>query len=160
MLNMKNKLFIICPFSHLEPFIINNFGQNSYFLTMPGGLAPSNDYDFLSSINEFLKTYGISSIYLVSDTGCRFVSTIVNHEQPFGLTVEQALQEIYIDHYTKDFKDKDPHLKKQKLAELHIKKQINELKESVVLGPVISQNNIKVNGLLTSKIFNLTKEIN
>jgi hypothetical protein len=75
------------------------------------------------------------------------------------LASQKEIEELYIDHYFSDFKDKSLFHQKYRLAELNIKKQIYEILNSALLGNYISDFNVEVKGLITSKEKNYSKVI-
>lgn len=66
---------------------------------------------------------------------------------------------MYIVYYFSDFKDQTLLNQQNKLAELNIKKQANELMKSMIIGSFITEFAIEIKGLITSKDNNIYKEI-
>lgn len=155
-----NKLFIICPFSCMEHFLRIKFGNDIFFLTSSGAVFQSQELEYLSALRDFIIQEKIKTIYIVTDTSCRFINGIINKKQLFGLSSEKAIEELYIEYYFSDFKDQPLLNKQYKLAELNIRKQSNEILNSALVGSYISQFAIEIKGLITSKDKNLFKEMN
>jgi hypothetical protein len=157
---MVNKLFITCPFSNLETFLKSKYGNDIFFLNAPSAVMQLHEYEYLMRVREFIKQSSIRTIYIVNDTSCRFINGIINESKLFGLPSEKVLEELYIEHYFSDFKNQSVSSKKIKLAEFSIKNQANELINNTLIGNCISDFNIEIKGIITSKDKNLLKEIN
>lgn len=157
---MDNQLFVVCPFSHLEPFLQNKYGENSFFLTYSGAVLQYQDLDSLLEVKDFIFREKIKTIFIVNDTSCRFINGIIKQKKKLGFESEKRIEELYIDNYFSDFKEQTIDHQLFKLSELNIKNQINGLVNSTLLGSHISDLDIKVKGLITSKENKFYKEIN
>ena len=156
---MANQLFIVCPFSSMETFLQNKYGNDIFFLTCSGAVLQFQDFDFILEVIDFIVREKIQTIYIANDTSCRFMKGIIMKKKLYGLTSENVMEELYIDSYFSDFKDQPIFKQKYKLAELNIKNQINEILDSSLLGSYISEYDIEIKGLITSKENKLYKEI-
>ena len=72
---------------------------------------------------------------------------------------EKIIEELYIEHYLSDFKNQSLLVQQNKLAELNIKNQANELMDSTLLGNSIFEFDIDIKGLITTKEKELFKEV-
>jgi carbonic anhydrase len=157
---MKNKLFIVCPFSQMELFLQKKYGNEIYFITALASIMQWNQKEDMDAIRDFIIRESVQEIYLVHDTGCRFINNIITKHKLYGLLSEEIIQNIYVEHYLSDFENKELSVQQFKLAELSIKYQAEEITKSDVLGIQIIEDAILLKGLITSKKKNLFKEIN
>ncbi len=157
---MDNQLFVVCPFSCMEPFLQKKYGKNSFFLTYSGAVLQYHDLDYLLEVKDFIFREKIKTIFIVNDTSCRFINGIIKQKKKLGFESEKIIEEVYIDNYFSDFKEQTIDHQLLKLSELNIRNQINGLLNSTLLGRHISDLDIKVKGLITSKENNFYKEIN
>jgi carbonic anhydrase len=157
---MDNQLFVVCPFSRLEPFLQNKYGKNSFFLTYSGAVLQYQDVDYLLDVKDFIFREKIKTIFIVNDTSCRFLNGIVKQKKKLGFESEKIIEELYIDNYFSDFKEQTIDDQLFKLSELNIRNQINGIVNSTLLGSHIADLDIKVKGLITSKENKFYKEIN
>lgn len=155
-----NRLFITCPFSHSEATLRQKYGNDILVLSAIGGVLPYQEYDFIVSIKDVVEREKINHICFVNDTSCRFINNILTKQKLCGFPVEKGLEELYIDNYFTDFKGKSLSQQQKRLAELNVNLQIKELLESTILGKIINNHNIFVNGLVTSQKETTIHEIN
>lgn len=156
---MINKLFIVCPFSCMETFLQNKFGNDIFFLTSTAAVLPCKDVEYISEIKLFIIREKIKQIYIVNDTACRFINGIIKKNKIAGLPAEKVIEELYIEHYFSDFKYQSLLHQQNKLAELNIKNQATELINSILLGECISQFDLEIKGLITTKEKELLEEV-
>ncbi|MFN5423475.1 MAG: hypothetical protein ACK5AO_09430 [bacterium] len=156
---MKKKLFVVCPFSCMEPFLRSNFCDDIYFLSSPASILDIDDSRYMESISEFIYRKEINTVYFVNDTACKFLNRIIKREELYGLFAEIILDELYFDYYTSQFKRQPLHEQQFRLAELSIKKQVSEIMRSEILGTFIHEQNIDLKGLITTKSKKYFKEI-
>ncbi len=155
-----NRLFITCPFSHLETTLRQKYGNDILVLSAIGGVLPYREYDFIMSIKDVIEKEKINNICFVNDISCRFINNILTKQKLCGFPVERGLEELYIDNYFREFKGKSLWHQQKRLAELNVSLQIKELLESTILGKTINNHNIIVNGLVTSQKEVTVYEIN
>lgn len=89
---MDNKLFLVCPFCRMEPFIRKNYGQ-TLFLSAPAAVFHFSD-DELTELKSFVEREHIRDLYLVSDESCHFIRRALNHEPPAGLSCESFISHL------------------------------------------------------------------
>lgn len=152
---MSKKLFLICPFSFMESFLQSRYGHSNFFLSAPGAVFDHTEIDFLAALKDLFVQEEIKTIYIVSDTSCRFNNGVINREKPFGLSSEKIIEELFIEHYFSDFKDQPIFSQQRNLATLNVRNQISEILNASIIGPYILENNIELKGLITSKIKNI-----
>jgi len=156
---MANKLFIVCPFSCLENFLKQRYGKDIFFLTYSAAVIQYRDFDYLYKVKEFAIREEINTIYLVNDTSCRFINGIINQGGLSGLASENAIVDLYLEHYFSAFKGRPLYQQQLKMAELNIQSQISEMINSSMLGTYITVNGIELKGLVTSKEKKACREI-
>lgn len=154
---MKNKLFIVCPFSCMELYLQKSFGKDIFFLTFPGSVFNTQDDELLAEIEHFIIREEVKNIYIVNDTSCRFINSIIDPNKMAGLACEKVIEDLYIEHYFSIFKDKSIPYQQTKLAELNVQNQAKELMDSS-LGAFIKKKNIELTGLITNKQKAVVKE--
>lgn len=146
-----NRLFIVCPFSNMEVFVQKRFGTHTLFLTSMGAQVPCNEYQQIMTMRDLLESEQIESINLVNDTDCRFLNAVVKRELQHRTAAKSVLEEIYIDHFYQSFHNRPEAEQIARLAALHLQQQMNNLRESSLLGDYISANSIEVKAWLTTR---------
>lgn len=144
---MHLKLFVTCPFSHLQPFLENQFGNQHFFSTAMGTGVHTFDDQSLQAHAELMETQKIQQLYLVQDLDCRFLNTALIAEPFFDLPVVNQLEKI-----SHQLDDQLPARQKAyQLAQLHLNNQIEFLQNHAVFSLFIAQNAVKIGGIVTSK---------
>lgn len=156
---MANKLFILCPFSRLETFIRKNYGDKVFFLTYAGTVLEPHDFIYNLGIKNLIFKEKIKTIYIVNDTSCRFINSIITRKQLIGLTCENVIEELYIEYYFSYFQSQPLFKQQYNLAELNVKTQINKILSFKLFKDFISESDIEIKGLITSKEKNLYNEL-
>lgn len=156
---MANQLFIVCPFSCVENFLRDKFENTNYFISCSGAVLQYQELASSVAIRDFIFNANIKTIYIVNDTSCRFINSIIKRDKLSGVYSELSIQALYIEHYLTDFKDQSLFAQQRKLAELNIKKQAIKMVNSSLIGSCIADFDIAIKGLITSKENNLYQEI-
>ena len=156
---MSNKLFIVCPFSGMEGFLRNRYGNDIFFHTSSGAVIQRDELEYLTALRDFIIQEEIKTVYIVTDTSCRFIDRIVKRKKLFGVTSEKILEDLYIEHYFTEFKEKTLFQQYKKLAELNILNQANEMRNSPILGSCIAELEVEIKCLITSKEKNAIAEL-
>lgn len=156
---MANKLFIVCPFSCLETFIKKNYGEDAAFLTYAGTVLEPHDFVYNPGVKHLIIKEKIKKIYLVNDTSCRFINSIIKRKQLIGLTCEKVIEELYIEYYFSYFQSQPLFVQQYNLAELNVKSQINRILEFRLFNDFIAESGIEIKGIITSKENNTFKEL-
>lgn len=156
---MSNKLFIICPFSCMEAFLQSKYGDKIFFLTSTAAVLPYKDFEYIFAMKQFIFREGIKQIYIVNDTACRFINGIIAQNKNIAFPAENAIEELYIEHYFSDFKNQSLFHQQNKLAEHNVKNQANNFIDSAILGECIYQFDVEINGLITTKENGIFKEV-
>lgn len=148
---MKNKLFLICPNSHLEAFIKEQYGQRVFFLTALGAVFNFKEIKYVEALEDFLKREAIEEIFLVNDTSCPFIKSIIEQEKGFETKAEEVMLDLLIDNYATIMGGSSLTEKKKKLAKLNIQQQALDILSHEMLLPTITRSQIKLKGLITTK---------
>jgi carbonic anhydrase len=142
----------------MEPYLQNRFGKDVFFLTFSGAVFNTKDYELVAEIEHFLIRENVKKIYVVNDTSCRFLNSIIDQNKMTGLTCEKTIEHLYIEHYFSLFKDKSQVYQQIKLAELNIENQLTEIRKSS-LGSLIEEMEIELTGLVTTKQKEVIREV-
>lgn len=156
---MSNKLFIVCPFSCLEPLLQHKYGNDITFLTCSGAVLPHQEIEYLSEVKRFILRENINRFYIVNDISCRFINGVISRSKMFGLNAEKAFEELYVDYYFTDFKDQNPLEQQYNLALRNISKQANNIVQSPILGDIITEFDVQIKGVITAKDQRLFREV-
>jgi carbonic anhydrase len=148
---MPKPLFIICPFSCVEPVLQKEFGDAILFLTSPIASIDTSDANFLRSIKCILKTEEITEIKIVNSTSCRFINSVVKGSLKADFQALEMLEKLHQNNSKYDFSGLSQEEKAYKLAEANITFQTLEILQSNILGSYILKNDIGIEGLIISK---------
>ena len=157
---MNNKLFLVCPFSCMENFIRQKFGDNVFFITAMAAVFQFNETEYLKSIKDLIEREEIQEIIIASDTSCRFINGVLNDEKEFGSYAETQIKNILlenVDGLTNSNRIAD---KQKIIAQFIIKNQAQELSKHYLFRSEILKNKIVVKGIVTTKSNNEIVEIN
>jgi carbonic anhydrase len=134
------KLFVICPFSQLEQRLKVKYGDNPYFITVPGGYILNN----LESIQVAIVQNKINELILVTDLNCSFVESIICRKKLHGLSYEKHLENIYIENFYNYFINNKIESQKYNLLKLNLIFQLSEIEKN----DFFIENKIKIKGLI------------
>lgn len=150
---MKKKLFLLCPASQVEHFLIKKY-KDAYFLTALAAVFRLKEYDGLEKFLSFIRKEGVQEVIVVNDTSCPFIKSVISRQKGFGTYAEQVLVDLLIDHYHSVMRGTSEEEQCYRLAELNVQRQMEELLEvDAFLQQVVLQK-IRVRGLVTSKADN------
>lgn len=148
---MNNKLFLICPASHIEVFIRERYGPDVYFLTAPGAVFNFEEIKYTESVRYFLERKAIREVFIVNDTSCRFINTILQNGKGHKTQAEQVMLNLFINNYSQIMTAASLEERKVILATLNLQRQALDILSNEILLPLIKQSQIKVTGVLTTK---------
>lgn len=148
---MKNKLFLICPASRTESFIKEQYGQRVFFLTALGAVFNFQEINYVEALEHFLKREAIEEIFIVNDTSCPFMKSILEQEKGFETKAEQIMLDLLIENYSTIMAGTSLNDKKKNLAKLNIQRQALDILSNELLLSTISQSQIRLKGLITTK---------
>lgn len=157
---MKNRLFLICPDSQVEPFIREQYGQSAFFLTALGAVFNFKEINYVEAVADLLQKEAIEEILIVNDLSCRFMASILEQKKGFGTGAEQEMLELFIENYSSIMAGPTLNGKKLKFAKLNIHRQAFELMSNELLLSRISQAKVSLKGLITAKAQGQFKEVN
>lgn len=157
---MKNKLFLICPAAGLEPFIREKYGKDVLFLTALGGVFDFTKIDYLEAIAGFINREAITEIFVVNDTSCPFMESVLEKKEGYGTEAEQAFLHLLIDNYSHIMQKPTKTDKKKSLARLNVQQQALEILMNELFLQQIAGAEIALKGLVTSKKENKLMEVN
>jgi len=149
---MSNKLFLVCPFSSVEPFIKSKYGNEAFFLTAPAGYFRFQEQEYLHEIKNFIAQARPEHIYIVNDASCRFLNQIVSNPEQFEAPVCKPIQEVLHRNFHKIMKAPTPKKRVEKLAKFSITQQAINLMQPHVLGKEIMEYGIQIKGLITNRL--------
>ncbi len=159
-LEIKNKLFLICPVSHMEPFIKDRYGWDGYFLTAPGAVFNFQEIDSSEALKDFIERKAIKEVFIVNDTSCPFIKSILEKEKGFESKAEQVMLNLLIDNYSQIMAGASLAERKVMLATMNIQRQALDLFSNELLQPLLKRSQIRVTGILTTKEKGWLKEVN
>ena len=148
---MNTKLFLVCPFSCMENFIREKYGDDVFFITAMGAVFQLNETEYLKSVKDFIERENITEIFVASDASCRFINNALKNELNYGMYSESVIQKLLKDNYALVMIEKTIDEQQIKLAELIVNHQATELKKPHCLQQQIIQNKIIIKELITSK---------
>ena len=99
---MRNKLFLICPFSCLENILQAKYGNDIYFLTSLGAIFQFDEIEYVSELKSFIIREQIKEIYIVNETSCKFINGVINKNKQYGLKSEKLIEKLYLENYFLD----------------------------------------------------------
>ena len=157
---MSNKLFFICPFSQLEHFIRAKYGDDVFFITALGAVFQFEDVNYTEVMRDFINKENITDIFIVNDTSCRFIKSVLEKEKGFGTFSEEVMINLLIDNYSVVMQTQSLIEQKKALADLNIRRQVEEILSNELFLQTIIQENVRIKGLITTKAENKMIELN
>lgn len=149
--SIKNKLFLTCPFSHMEPFIKERYGWDGYFLNAPGAVFSFGEIDYSEALRDFLEQRTIKELYIVNDTSCPFIKSILEGGKGYETKAEQVMRNLFIDNYF-EIMDKDSLAERTiALATLNLERQAQDIVSNDLLQPMLHRMQIRISGVLTTR---------
>lgn len=156
---IKNKLFLTCPVSHMEPFIKERYGWDGYFLNAPGAVFSFQEISYSEALRDFLEIRAIREIFIVNDTSCPFINGILEGGNCYETKAEQVMQNLFIDNYFAIMDKTTLADRKVELATLNLERQALDIVSNDLLQPVLKRLQIKILGVLTTKEKGLLREV-
>ena len=148
--NMNNKLFLVCPFSCMEIYIRQKFGDNVFFISAMAAVLRF-DRDDISAIKQFIEREKIQKILIAGDTSCRFINGVLKNEKGFESYGESLIKNIVLEN--KDTLSKAcSELEKQKIiTKSLIVNQLQEICSPDYFLSEILHNGLRIGGIITTK---------
>lgn len=148
---MKNSLFLVCPFSNMENFIRQKFGQDVFFLTAMAGQSQLDELRYTEAVLELIEREQISELFLVNDTSCRFLNALLAGKPLHGSTAETTLEQLLVDNYFEIKAAATRSAQLKKFAAINLKTQLQEMENNALLKAWIAENRLEIKGLITTK---------
>ncbi|TXK50060.1 hypothetical protein FVR03_05515 [Pontibacter qinzhouensis] len=148
---MKNRLFLICPASQTESLIKEQYGQEVFFLTALGAVFNFQEINYVETLEDFLKREAIDEVIIVSDSSCPFIKSVLEQEKGFDTKAEQVLRDLLVDNYATVMAGDSLADKKKNMAKLNIQRQADDILSNELLLSPITQSQIRIKGLVTTK---------
>jgi carbonic anhydrase len=147
---MKNKLFLICSKNNLEHFVRVKYGDKSYFLNVLGAVFNPRQSSSFNELISIITKEDIKELFIVNDISCTLIDNTFKHSIPTTYA-EKVLLDLVIDNYTNFASLNSLKDKKMLLAELNVKRQMDELLSSDYLLQQVVLQKLRIKGLVTSK---------
>jgi carbonic anhydrase len=122
--------------------------------------AFSYERDDIRKIADFLDRRMITNIYIVNDTSCRFINSVIEQKMSSGSDAEKNLEVLLMENQKIIMKKSTTFDKVKTLTELNIIEQILNLREHDLIMSVVEKNKISIKGLITTKLSNTYVEVN
>ncbi len=148
---MRNQLFLVCPFSSVEPFIRSRYGNKAFFLTAPAGFFKFQEQEYLSEVRNFIARNRPEHIYIVNDSSCRFLNEIVSNPEQPETPLCKPVQDVFHRNFRKIMRAPTLKKKAERLAKFSITQQAVILMQPDVLGNEIREYGIQIRGLITDR---------
>lgn len=156
---MDAKLFLVCPFSFMEPYIQKTFGSEHYFLT---ALAVNFEFDhpnWGATVKGVVEDNEVAEIVLVQDLSCKFLTAAVKKQELLIDDQQLELVNLLEQHAEEVFITESVLCQKEVLAERYLKHQLNRLSALPELKEGVTSGSLKIKGLLTDKVGETFREL-
>jgi carbonic anhydrase len=144
---IERPLFLVCPFSCLEPFINRHFGKSGYFLTGMGANFQQQDERYWQEVRQAIRQQNINTVYLVCDTDCRFLQQAMTTAEGESVQAVDIMRQLREQHAMSFHQDMTDLQQRHYLAELYLRQQIALMTTPDALGGCP----VKIKGLITTK---------
>lgn len=119
------KLFLICPECFSEQELINEFGEESYFLTSLGAIFDQDNDTHTANIQHLVSTLPIEEVCIFQSTDCNFINQNFNAgEAKIGLPTEKSFASDYRSLVKQSVVSISPLDRKLELAKLNLSRQM------------------------------------
>ena len=156
---MNNKLLLVCPFSMMENFIRERYGDDVFFITAMAAVLHF-DGEEISAIKKYIKKEKIQKIIIASDTSCRFINRALKNEKELGSYSETIINKIILQNRAALTKTNSEEEKQKIIANSIVKNQVQEICNPDLFLSEILKNKIAVMGIITTKSNNELTELN
>lgn len=148
---MKKKLFIICPFSHLEPFLKVQYGTQHLFLTYPLASISEIDNTLKSTLETLIETHQISEIIIVNDVSCLLINDIIHRKNEFHFPMQRQLESMYLEHFLRYFYKKTDEQKSINLCKINLELQYVQWHKNAILKSILEDHSVALKAILSNK---------
>ncbi|WP_276499018.1 hypothetical protein [Pontibacter litorisediminis] len=155
---MKNKLFLICPSSHLEHFLGMRY-KNAYFLTALAAVFRLREGGYAEELIGFLERESVEEVIVVNDVACPFIESVLLKQQGYGTYAEEVLVDLLVDNYAEVISCGAVEAQKARLAALNVQRQMRQLLGIGYFQQQVVLQKMKVGGLVTSRAAGKVTEV-
>lgn len=148
---MRNHLFLICPLSFSEHYLIQNIPGNHCFLTALATTFRFEEIRYVERINDFLESEKINCITIVHDLQSEIFQNIINHKKIKDDYFSEVILNHYLNHYQQINACFSLEDKSRELAVVHMRELHDTITNHAILKETIDKKNIVVNGLMIDK---------
>lgn len=141
-------LFMTCFECQIEKKVIDNYGENNFFLSTLGSLFDFEDFKYVERINWFLDSKSISKICIVNTTSCTLLNQCFFKEINCHNYVSDIFKLLYLHNQALFEKLLTVEEKVLKLAELNIKRQVFEFIKAPFICTKIRDGKLIPKGLI------------
>lgn len=155
----NNKLFLVCPFSQMEPYITNNIDKNAYFITgITGRLCLSND-DYLCQLQMLLFNKNIRELIVVNDVNCIFINEVLSNNSIYKTAATKLLESLFLENRELFLAQASIGKSKHLLAKLNVIDTYLKIINNNFLKETFSDLEIEVSGLISNKLTKSIKKV-
>lgn len=147
---MNTKLFFVCPFSHAESLIRYEYGNNAMFATSAGAVPQFQEEEYAQSIISLVRRHGISDLYLVSDTECRFMNAVLGRQEGYGMPCEADFRRVFNKFLLEIVLRDTLELQQKSFAILHIIEQAKAMMAHEGFRGCAREFNLRIHGVVTT----------
>ena len=155
---MNKKLFIICPFSNLEQFLRNKFGFDSFFISAPAGMIPTDDNQSLENLKMAIMANCINEVYIVNEVSNPLILSLIREEGKKDILFLNQVAELREEFWLKRLAGLSQSQQALKMAELVNEKSIELLESYLNFKSVEEAKSITLRGLVISNNSGFIKE--
>lgn len=156
---MHHNLFLVCPFSSVEPFIQKHYGTDVFFLTAPASHFKFEEEAYLQEVRHFIAENRPRNIFIVYDTSCRFLRGIISGQEYPEVAACKPIREIFQHNHRAIMRLPQLEAKVEKLAEYCLIQQTIHLIQPHVLGEEIMKHGIQIRGLITNRLKDVYRDM-
>lgn len=139
------QLYLTCPFSFSQTYILQEVNPQAYILTANGGIFSWEDDDFTKQFIQTLRQFRIDELILVQDSGSTFIQQVINHNQDDTLPVSRKLVDVYMKHRTAIMQSRQP---QRELSEHVLLHELQYMQQNQVLMHYLHASTTALRGIL------------
>jgi len=139
------QLYLTCPFSFSQTYILQNVNPEAYILTANGAIFSWEDDDFIKQFIQTLRQFRITELILVQDSGSAFIQQVINHNHDDTLSVSRKLVDVYLKHRTIITQSRQPD---RQLSEHVLLHELQHMQQNQVLMDYLHRSTTAARGIL------------
>ena len=143
----------------MENFIRQKYGDDVFFITAMAAVFQSDETEYLQEIKYLIHRENITDIFILNDTSCRFINSVLKNENGTDTPCEKVLQQLLKDNATSIIENKSLLEQQIALAGINVKHQAKQILKSNLLQSTLSDK-IKLTALVATRTNNNIIEIN